>query len=435
MSHFYPHHLVEMLHIKWNAVGSDKLPNSDVLNNLISTCYQASIMVEEERSLQFRLILIDPERLAAEDGPPDGLYRLIFNEPRAFSEYELRKLAPAVDFYGSLIGVKVSAAGELQIWGIVHSGRRWIQAIRGGSLGYSPLPESLFLYVVRAGQIVLYKGSEMIAMLSNGRILTPSKSVLNSRWLRESHGETTMDLWSRHDAARSTAAEPWALLERNFPILFAQQITKRIMSIVRNSHHGGTIISISPERTREVCSQNNYLDIRYQFKEEEQRNRFRTLLLEIMKTLAESYGDASRPDRIVGWKEYITSKNDALRKLDEALFEYAHFVAGLTAVDGVVILTSRHELIGFGGLILGPSDKVKIGRSLDSEGDSAVLESMHRVGMRHRAAYHLCNEMHDAMAMIISQDGDVDVVKWKNGMVQCWNVLPYSHFNEDSAER
>ena len=107
----------------------------------------------------------------------------------------------------------------------------------------------------------------------------------------------------------------------------------------------------------------------------------------------------------MGWKEYITSKNDALRKLDEALFEYAHFVAGLAAVDGVVILTSRHELIGFGGLILGPSDKLKIGRSLDSEGDCAVVESMHRVGMRHRAAYHLCNEMHDAMAMIISRMG------------------------------
>lgn len=84
---------------------------------------------------------------------------------------------------------------------------------------------------------------------------------------------------------------------------------------------------------------------------------------------------------------------------------------------------------------MGSSDKLKIGRSLDSEGDSAVLESMHRVGMRHRAAYHLCNEMHDAMAMIISQDGDVDVVKWKNGIVQCWDVLPYSHFIEYPAVR
>jgi hypothetical protein len=205
------------------------------------------------------------------------------------------------------------------------------------------------------------------------------------------------------------------------------------MSIVSNSRHGGTIISISPERSREISSKKNYVDIRYQFKEEEQRNRFRTLLLDIMKTLAESYGDAGRLDRIVGWKEYIASKNDALRKLDEALYEYAHFVAGLAAVDGVVIMTSRHELIGFGGIILGPFDKAKIGRSLDSEGASPELESLQRVGMRHRAAYNLCNEMHDAIAMIISQDGDVNVARWNNGIVQCWNVLPYPHFYEDAA--
>ena len=97
-----------MLHIRWNAVGSDELPDSDVLNSPISTCYQASTMAGDERSLQCRFILNDPERLAAEDRPPDGLYRLIFNEPRTFSEYELRKLAPAVDYSGSLIGVKLN---------------------------------------------------------------------------------------------------------------------------------------------------------------------------------------------------------------------------------------------------------------------------------------------------------------------------------------
>lgn len=445
MLHSYPHNLVEILLDKWDAGQSglnlssaldgkyDKLPNSDVLDELVSTCYQTSIMAEEERALRFRIILIEPESLAVEDGPPDGLHRLIFSEPRAFSEYELRKLAPAADFYGSLIGVKVNALGEPQIWGIIHSGQRWIQAIRGGSLGYSSLPRSLVLYVVRAGHIVVCKGSEMIAMLSDGKILTPAKSVLNSRWLSNSLGEAALDIWNLHDAKRSKAKEPWAILEQNFPVLISRQITKRIISIVRNSHHGGTLISFSPERRLEFSSQNNYLNIKYQFKEEEPRNRFRTLLLKIMNTLAESYGDLSLHDRIVGWKEYVTSKNDVLRQLDEAVYEYTHFVAGLTAVDGAVILTQRHELIGFGAVILSPSDQVEIARSLDSEGNSTVLESMDGVGMRHRAVYHLCNELHDAIAMIISQDGDVDVAKWKDGFVTCWNVLPYPHFTEDSS--
>jgi len=446
MVHSYPHNLAKILLEKWDAgqvglysstasidVNFNQLPDSAVLEGLISTCYQTSIMLEEERPLRFRLILRDPERLAAEDGPPDGLHRLIFNEPRPFNEYELRKLAPAVDYYRSLIGVKVNASGELQIWGLIHSGWRWIQAIRGGSLEYAPLPESLVLYVTGPGHIVVCKGSTMIAMLNGGKIFTPSKSVYDSRWLSDRFTEAYMEVWNLHEAARLKAEGHWALLERNFPNMIAQQVTKRIISTVRNSHHGGTIISLSQKWASEVCSENHYLNIKYLFTKEEPRNRFRTLLIKLMNTLAESYGDFKQTDRTVGWKEYVDSRNDVLRQLDEAVFEYAHFIAGLTAVDGAVILSQRQELIGFGGVILESLNKVShVARSLDSEGDSTALEPVDGVGMRHRAVYHLCNELHDTVATVISQDGNVDVVKWKNGIVTCWNVFPYPHFAENS---
>ena len=216
--------------------------------------------------------------------------------------------------------------------------------------------------------------------------------------------------------------------------MIAQQVIKRIISTVRNSHHGGTIISLSPERALEVCSPNNYLNIKYQFREEEPRNRFRTLLVKLMNTLAASYGDANQVERTVGWNEYVASKNDVLNQIDEAVFEYAHFVASLTAIDGAVIMSQRQELMGFGGVIRGPLDKVSdIARSLDSEGDHTTLEPVDMVGMRHRAVYQLCNELHDSMAMVISQDGNVDIVKWKNGIVTCWNVLPYPHFTENTG--
>ncbi len=446
MVHSYPHNLMEILLEKWDASQAkfdssgvsvdakfDQLPDSPVLEGLISTCYQTSMLLEEERSLRFRLILREPEKFAAEDGPPGGMHRLIFSVPRPFNEYELRKLAPAADYSRSLIGVKVNAGGELQIWGVIHSGWRWIQAIRGGGLEYSRLPGSLVLYVTGPGQIVACKGSVMIAMLKSGKIFTPGKSVFNSRWLSDRITEAYMDLWNLHDAARLKAEGPWALLEPNFPDMIASEATKRVINTVRNSHHGGTILNLSTKVTTEVCSENRYLNIKYPFREEEPRNRFRTLLIKIMNTLAESYGDPGQPNRTVGWKEYVASKNDVLLQLDEAVLEYAHFVAGLTAVDGAVVLSQRGELIGFGGVILESLNKVDlVARALDSEGDRTALEPVDGVGMRHRAVYHLCNESHDTMAMVISQDGDVEVVKWKNGIVTCWNVSPYPHFTENS---
>ena len=438
--HAYPHNLMEVLLEKWNAGQAEfvsatesievgQIPDSEVLERLISTCYQTSILLEEERPLRFRLILREPEKLAAEDGPPDGLHRLIFSEPRLFNEYELRKLAPAVDYSRSLIGAKVIDDGELQIWGLIHSGWRWVQAIRGGGQEYAPLPESLVLYVTGPGDIVVCKGSAMIAMLKGGKIFTPAKSVFNSRWV--SDREAYMELWDLHEDARLRAEGRWALLERTFPNMIARQVTKRVISIIRNSHHGGTIVSLSPEVASEVGSENPYLNIKYLFREEEPRNRFRTLLIKLMNSLAESYGGARRDDRAVGWKEYVASKNDVLAQLDEAVLEYAHFIAGLTAVDGAVILSQKHELIGFGGVILESLNKVNlVARSLDPEGDVTELEQVDAVGMRHRAVYHLCNELHDTVAMVISQDGDVDVVKWKNGIVTVWNVSPYPHFTE-----
>ena len=315
----------------------------------------------------------------------------------------------------------------------MHSGLRWIQAIRGGGMEYAPLPESLVLYVTGPGNIVVCKGSAMIAMLNSGKIFTPAKSVLNSRWFSDRLTEGYKELWNLHEAARLKAEGHWALLERNFPNMIAQEVIKRIISTVRNSHHGGTILSLSPKWASEVCGDNRYLNIKYQFREEEPRSRLRTLLIKLMNTLAESYGELTPTNRTVGWKEYVASKNDVLAQLDEAVLEYAHFIAGLTAVDGAVILSQRHELIGFGGVILESLNKVNIvARSLDSEGDSTALEPVDGVGMRHRAVYHLCNELHDTVAMVISQDGDVDVVKWKTGIVTCWNVLPYPHFTETS---
>src|SRR5208337_2681631 len=226
--------LVEILLEKWNAgqagfdsgaasmdVKFDQLPDSAVLERLISICYQTSILLEEERPLRFRLISRDPEKLPAEDGPPDGLHRLIFSEPRPFNEYELRKLAPAVDYSRSLIGIKVNIVGELQIWGLIHSGWRWIQAIRGGGLEYAPLPESLVLYVTGPGQIVVCKGSVMIAMLKGGKIFTPAKSVFKSRWFSDRLTEAYTELWNLHEAARLKAEGHWALLERNLTNMIA----------------------------------------------------------------------------------------------------------------------------------------------------------------------------------------------------------------------
>ena len=72
-------------------------------------------------------MLRDPGRFDNKQGPPTGMYPLLLSEPRQFEEYELQRLSAATDFYRSMIGVAHEAHGALQIWGMVHSGSRWVQ--------------------------------------------------------------------------------------------------------------------------------------------------------------------------------------------------------------------------------------------------------------------------------------------------------------------
>jgi len=68
----------------------DALPDQNTLDHLISCCYQASLMREEDRPVRFRLILKEPGCFNSNDGPPTGLHRLQFGEPQPFDEGNCR---------------------------------------------------------------------------------------------------------------------------------------------------------------------------------------------------------------------------------------------------------------------------------------------------------------------------------------------------------
>jgi hypothetical protein len=171
--------------------------------------------------------------------------------------------------------------------------------------------------------------------------------------------------------------------------------------------------------------ENRFLTIKYQFLELESRQRFRTLTLRIMNTLAAIHGDARHPDRQVGWLEYVSSKDDTIALLDEAIFDVAHFIAALSAVDGAVVISKRQELLGFGGVISGDLDTVgMVTHALDNEGTQTEVVLSEGVGTRHRAAYRLCQRLHEAIAIVVSQDESVQIVKWHNGSVTYWDQVP-----------
>ena len=68
------------------------LPDQGTLETLISACYQAGLLREEERAVTFRVILCEPDLLPPFEGPPSGTHRLEFPRPRQFDVQEIRRL-------------------------------------------------------------------------------------------------------------------------------------------------------------------------------------------------------------------------------------------------------------------------------------------------------------------------------------------------------
>ena len=351
----------------------------------------------------------------------------MFTTPRPCTEHELRRLSPAVEFYRSLIGVQLDPEQGLQIWGIVHSGPRWLQAVHGGRDTFQTLPPALVVRVTAPGRIAGCKGLVTLAALNGGRIVCPTLDVFDSRWLPESFAAARAELWALHTAAQARAEKPWAPLDAQFVRIVAQNMVRRMLSLVRNAHHGGTLIYLPAERAAEFCGQNPYLTLKYTFADEEPRQRIRTLTVRLMNALAEAYGQHEFGEQTVGWNEYMTGRDPTVLHLDEAIFEMAHLIAGLFAVDGAVVLTKRFELLGFGGEISGALDQVSVvARALDAEGEQTEQEFTDGVGTRHRSVYRLCHAVRDIIAVVISQDGNVRFVKWKDGRVTYWDQVATS---------
>ncbi|MBI4558967.1 MAG: DNA integrity scanning protein DisA nucleotide-binding domain protein [Candidatus Hydrogenedentes bacterium] len=313
------------------------------------------------------------------------------------------------------------------IWGLVHSGPRWVHEIHGGRHSFSPLRGSLVVCVTDPGRLTVRRGPATIASLSGAEISCPTTEVFDTKWFPQCFESTRAELWALHVAARERAGNAWAKLDPDIVRRIAQQVDRRVISTIRNSRHGGTLVFLPVGHAAAFAADNPYMTMRYQFAAEEPRNRFRTLIVKLMNALAEEFGpQASHGDRI-GWNDYVSSRSDTLSMLEEGIMEVAHLVAGLAAMDGAVVLTNKYELLGCGAEIACELEKVPtVAKAFDAEATRTAQVAADGFGARHRSAYRLCHALHDVIAIVISQDRTVQFVKWNNDAVTYWDQVATS---------
>ncbi len=428
----YPGDLARFVQDRWSDVpeptGSlGQQVDAAELESFFAACYQASLLREEERPVVFRAILAEPALFDPEGRPPESLQQLAFPRSLSFDPRELRRLSVAADPQRTLIGVRRDGEGGLRIWGLINSGTRWLRDVQGGRRAGAPLPPAPVVHVGAAGSMEAHKGHELVGKLQGGRLSGSRLDPFESEWLPGQFSRLLEEFTERHEAARNRAhelsGERWAPLESTLPRRITERMMKRVISVLRDARHGGTVIFVPTDNAGEPSSENPYIDLRYRFADDRARLCFPDLVVDILNRLAQLYGSADhgQEPRAVGWEEFEATIDDKIETLDAALFDVAHLIAGLAAADGAVVMSKRNELLGFGGMISGKIPAVNIvGRALDLEGEKVAEEGTGTVGARHRSAYRLAGALPRSVAVVISQDGGVRWVCQKGDRVTYW---------------
>jgi len=102
--------------------------------------------------------------------------------------------------------------------------------------------------------------------------------------------------------------------------------------------------------------------------------------------------------------------------VQEELERTVDWIAGLTAVDGAVVINDRHELLGFGAKIARRHNCAQVEQVTVTEpiqrAAAALVHPEELGGTRHLSAAQFVHDQRDAIALVASQDGRFTIFEW-----------------------
>ncbi|WP_047813027.1 putative sensor domain DACNV-containing protein [Rhodopirellula islandica] len=418
----YPAEMASVLSKQWESRGfpSDLLPPNASLVSLLDVCYQASLLREEDSPVRCRVIYASRTHLQSVTTEQPRPHVLSFSEPATLSPHNLRKLYAAADFYRAALAVTTDDDGTLVIWGLVVTGTEWVNRVEGSRFDGVSLPPNLVVHAIRPGHLVASSGYLRVLETNQGQLLIDGFDPFRSTWISSRFANVREELLRRVPDEQVSEAGETRVCE-SFVRDLAQSVVRRVLRLVRNRRHGGLMV-VLPNGAHDDGTCEQWLRFRVQFQSDDSTLLYREMMQRLMaRALAVA---TTRQLAVLTWSDYQQFRDAELRRLDDQLIDFSHFLADMMTVDGALILDHSFRLIGFGGEILGDTPVQNIHRATDIEGHQTVVEPADSAGTRHRSAYRLINGLNRAIAVVVSQDGDVRFVAHHNGQLTYWPYLP-----------
>lgn len=414
-------------------------PSDEGLTHLLNTVYHASLLAEENRRLSLRVAYLPPD--IPVDVRASHLWSMPppfrLNPPRALTSAELMRLGPATDPTRALVLVADSGAfnighvSPLVIWGVLHLGSDWWELVTGRASGAIRPPNTFTVSSHGPGELVMSAGGSVLVRLRAGALVVPPLGSLRDGPIGKFLGNAADALYS---AVCAKLGRPRYASDDSddHPRRSYFRTLSNILLRTRERAHGGSLLVIADELEADDSRLADRINLKYVL----DGPRIWPLMLdeavarsEIYDLLNSEYYDlllarTPRSDEVRDRRETPYSAHARHERLERNIADLASFVATLSAVDGAVVVTDRLRVLGFGGEITAGSPTLSTVRiAVDESGTSGDDHPITSFGTRHRSALRFCSSFEDAVAFVISQDGDVRGIKRVGRDLVMWNDL------------
>jgi hypothetical protein len=257
-----------------------------------------------------------------------------------------------------------------------------VQILAPGELRVS---EGRAEYTLRANRILVHSWVASITQVD--------------RWIEE----LTQDLTAWCSAQDSD----WASPPLTVPGADVRALWSHVLREAVRLRHGGAFVIVPDPRRAPI-------ELKYP-----------TRSLALGDELAQLWLSLARAYRLLGSNQ-ATDALEQARVRRHRLWSTAASVAHLSAPDGCVVLDRHLTMHGFGGTIeTGGAETVEsvvpCRTYADSRTGAPLVEKqlLARFGHRHRSAFLLCKAVPNAIAFVVSQDGDLPVFSSDDRHVYC----------------
>lgn len=397
-------------------------PSDGHLLELLETVYHLSFLAEEGRRIAVRVIYVLPhtfDHCAGLNlrGKPARL-----QPPAPLSVGELLKLAPALEATESAITIApaeaVTAGPEdrLMIWGVLYLGPGWWRSVTRTGRGSALCPPNcLTISSFAPGAVTISTLGHAIARLRNGLLIQTPLPELYEGPIGSFLDPAAQELYRDATKALGRASyDPQGDFDRHpFELYYAT--LARLLHLVREQKHGGTLV-ILPDEFGPEDGRLDRLSIKYRIE------------ISVWELLVEECVATSHHYCSPNWEERVRweqNRDDAWERIGQV----CSFVAALSAVDGVVVMSRRMQVLGFGAEIIASSPSLSaVKEALDPDSRETIPVPLQRFGTRHRSAMRMCSSFEDCIALVVSQDGPVKAMKRVGADVVMWNDVTLGRF-------